>query len=382
MTYSNQSVEKKKMALIGIKESRNDLSLIHPLSEFILDHWKYMKYNTQKKSASNLITFLNYLRVEKIINSLEDIELQHCTIFLNSLIMKGNKSSTVKEVERTLILFLIWLSNKRYINSDDVIDLKRKFENNKVSNSGLLNVIYSEDDYRPIEHTFPLEYVPLFIETAIKYANPIALGIYFQFFGGLRESEVLNLNRSQIARRINKGDFSVNLKTQNFRTDLEEHPSVKKPRLQEVLNINNWSFELFQSHINKYSTKDGTMALFVNRDGKAMSERSYRRYFDIVKKKFIDLLEESSDSDLRMLAISLKHSKWSTHIGRGTYTHMIAEHSTNPIEIAHNRGDSSLDSAIPYFANTSRVYESLRESFQYMHTDYLNDLLKRNGEDE
>lgn len=382
LPYSNQTVEKKKMALIGIKDTRYNLVILHQLSEFIIENWKFLKYNTQKKHSSNVISFLNFLREKDVITSLEDIEVKHCTIFLNTLIMRGNKSSTVKDIQRTLILFLIWLSDKQYIYSDSIKRIKRKYENSEISNSNLLDVIYSNDHASLMEHAFPIEYVPLFIEIALKYANPIALGIYFQFFGGLRESEVLNLNKSQIARRINRGDFSLNLKTQHYRTDLEEYPSVKKPRLQEVLNINNWGFELFQSHINTYSATDGSLALFINRDGKAMSERSYRRYFNIVKSEFISLLESSSDSDMKLLAISLKHSKWSTHIGRGTYTHMIAEHSKNPIEIAHNRGDSNLDSAITYFANTSRIYESLRESFQHMHSDYIVNLIRRDEDNE
>lgn len=382
LPYSNNTVEKKRLALIGLEEMTNEIELIHPLSEFILDNWKLRKFNTQRKHAFNIVKFLNYLRNNNIVDNLKDIEIYHCTSFLNTLVMSGFKDSTVKGMQRTLILFLIWLSDKKFISQDSINTLRIKFENNNLDNSNLLNVVLPGNQSNKIEHTLPLKYIPLFIETAIRHANPIALGIYFQFFGGLRVSEVINLNRTQISRRINKGDFSVKVKTQYFRTDLKEHPSVKKERLQEILNINNMGSDLFQNHINTYFSKDDTLALFVNRDGKALSERSYRRYFDVVKREFIKSLENSSDIDMRMLAVSLKHSKWSTHIGRGTYTHMIAEHSSNPIEIAHSRGDSNLDSAIPYFANTSRIYDSLREAFHYMHTDYMRELLKRTEKDE
>lgn len=382
LPYSDKTVEKKRMALIGIDDQINELTLIHPLSEFILDNWKFHKFNTQRKHAGNLVKFLNYLKEEKLLDNLVDIEVRHCTVYLNSVVSEGNKDDTVKGIQSTLSTFLIWLLDRKFVSNESLKNFKRRYCNNKINNTNIFNVAFSGVNINNNEHTLPLEYIPLFIEVAIKYANPIALGIYFQFFGGLRVSEVVNLNRTQISRRVSKGDFIVNIKSQNYRTDLQEHSSAKKNRLQEVLNINNMGSELFNNHINTYQSSDGTSALFVNRDGKAMSVGSYRRYFETVKKEFISLLEDSTDLDMRMLGISLKHSKWSTHIGRGTFTHMIAEHSNNPIEIAHNRGDSNLDSAIPYFANTNRIYESLRESFNYMHNEYIEKLIKRIDDDE
>lgn len=375
-------MKKKRIAVIGIKDQINELTLIHPLSEFILDNWKFHKFNTQKKHAGNLVKFLNHLKEKKLLDNLENIEVHHCTSYLNSVVRDGNKDNTVKGIQDTLSIFLLWLLDKNFVSNESIKNFKKKYSDNKSSNNNIFNVTFSGVKINNNEHTLPLEYITLFIEVAIKYANPIALGIYFQFFGGLRVSEVVNLNRTQISRRVSKGDFIVNIKSQNYRMDLQEHSSAKKNRLQEVLNINNMGSELFNNHITTYHPSDETFALFVNRDGKAMSLGSYRKYFERVKKEFISLLEDSADLDMRMLGISLKHSKWSTHIGRGTFTHMIAEHSNNPIEIAHNRGDSNLNSAIPYFANTSRVYESLRESFHYMHNEHIEKLIKRIDDDE
>lgn len=43
---------------------------------------------------------------------------------------------------------------------------------------------------------------------------------------------------------------------------------------------------LYRNHIENYPPMDGSDALFVNRDGKAMSGQSYRAYFSKLKRIF------------------------------------------------------------------------------------------------
>ena len=212
-------------------------------------------------------------------------------------------------------------------------------------------------------------------------AKPIALGIYFQIFGGLRVSEVVNLKRTQVAHGMRKGDFILKLQNQNFRVDLKEHPSVKKVRAQQVLQINDWGLSLFSDHIQLYQPMDGSNALFINRDGLPLSGRSYRQYFEKVKKTFIKLLEQKGDSEQKLLAHHLKYIKWSTHIGRGTFTNMVAENVENPYEIAHLRGDSNINSAITYMVSTNRIHKKIEGKFSQMHESYIPKLMDYNLED-
>ncbi|MGR6002512.1 hypothetical protein ACT7C0_06535 [Bacillus cereus] len=108
-----------------------------------------------------------------------------------------------------------------------------------------------------------------------------------------------------------------------------------------------------------------------------MSGRSYRQYFDKCKVKLISTLETSNDIEHRLVAQHLKSIKWSTHIGRGTFTNLIANEAQNPYEIAHLRGDSSLESALSYMVSTPRMHKKIEEKLDNMHEEYIPKLIER-----
>lgn len=372
--------EKKHFAVIGLKNTVRDTHVIHPLSQFITDNWKNKEYNTQRKHSNNTVQFLNYLvqhRKHLRLTSIEELQLSHGTQYLNDLSILGVARETVKDAERTLTRFYHWLANKNIIDSFNQMKFEKRESRFGSYIESPFKPIYPARTIKEIEHTLPIEYLPLLLEVAISVAKPIALGIYFQIFGGLRVSEVINLRRIQVARRMNEGDFILSLQTQNFRTDLKEHSSVKKERSQRVLEINDWGNSLFRDHIKLYKPQDGTNALLVNRDGKAMSQRSYRQYFQKVKESFIRLLEIYGDSEQKLIAKHLKHMKWSTHIGRGTFTNIVAENAENPYEIAHLRGDSSIDSSLTYMVSTERIHKKIEEKFSNMHEEYIPNLISK-----
>lgn len=380
--HSNGDVEKRHLAVIGLKDVELDVHVIHPISQFITDHWKNKQYNTQRKHANNVVQFLNYLvsnRRKLKISSLTELTINHGTEYLNHLSLKGVKRSTVMDAERTLTTFYLWL-----IKIDVIPLIPEKVFEKKETHLGSYFVspfrpLYPSKAPKEIEHTLPINYIPLLLEVAIAVAKPIALGLYFQIFGGLRVSEVVNLKRTQVARRMREGDFILRLQNQNFRTDLREHSSVKKVRTQRVLEINDWGHSLFKDHVNLYKPIDGSNALFVNRDGNALSQRSYRQYFQKVKDYFIATLENHGDSEQKLLAKHLKYMKWSTHIGRGTFTNMIAEDAENPYEIAHLRGDSNINSSLTYMVSTERIHKKIEDKFSNMHEVYIPKLITRDG---
>lgn len=379
--HSNGDIDKKHFAVIGLKNTDLDIHVIHPISQFITDNWKNKQYNTQRKHANNVVKFLNYLvdnRKKLNISTLCDLNIVHGTQYLNDLTLTGVKRSTVKDAERTLTHFYYWL-----VKIDVITNVSKNAFEKKESHLGT----YFESPFKPlyptktnkeIEHTLPISYIPLLLEVAITVAKPIALGLYFQIFGGLRVSEVVNLKRTQVARRMREGDFILKLQNQNFRTDLKEHSSVKKARTQRVLEVNDWGHSLFRDHIKLYKPIDNSNALFINRDGKALSQRSYRQYFQKTKDYFINLLENHGDNEQKLIAKHLKYMKWSTHIGRGTFTNIIAEDAENPYEIAHLRGDSNIDSSLTYMVSTERIHKKIESKFSNMHEDYLPKLISRN----
>ncbi|ARK21855.1 tyrosine-type recombinase/integrase [Sporosarcina ureae] len=378
--HSNGKVEKKHCAVIGLKDMKLDVHVIHPISEFIIDNWRNRQYNTQRKHANNLVQFLNYLienRKKLSLHSLSDIQINTGTEYLNYLALKGVRKSTVKDAERTLTKFYYWLVKIEVLSLATKSSFEEKENHLGTYLESPFHPLYPSKSTKEIEHTLPISYIPLLLEVAISVAKPIALGLYYQLFGGLRISEVLNLKRTQVGRRMKEGDFILKLQNQNFRTDLKEHSSVKKVRTQRVLEINDWGHNLFKDHINLYKPTDGTQALFVNRDGNALSQRSYRQYFQKVKDNFIKLLENNGDTEQKILAKHLKHMKWSTHIGRGTFTNMIAEDAENPYEIAHLRGDSNINSSLIYMVSTDRLHKKIEEKFSNMHETYIPKLITR-----
>ncbi|WP_257008274.1 tyrosine-type recombinase/integrase [Bacillus sp. FJAT-45350] len=379
---NNGEVKKKQLTLIGLKNTNLNVHVIHPLSQFIMHYWGSRKYNTQRKYSNNIVKFLNYLLENQgqfQIESLQDLKIVHGDKYLNSLTVEGVRRDTVRNAERTLVYFYKWLVKEECSIHFDTNKFEKKQGQYGYYYESPFRPIYPEKKPNKVEHAFPPSYIPLFLEVAIAVAKPIALGIYLQFFGGLRISEVINLRRTQVTRSMNKGDFVFKVDNQHFRTDIKDHASVKKVRTQRVFQIEDWGNILLNDHLKIFKPIDQTNALFVNQDGKAMSQRSYRQYFEKAKHKFIELLISHGDSEQKLLGQHLKYMKWSTHIGRGTFTNLLAEYAENPYEISQPRGDSSINSSLTYMNSTERLHKKIEEKFSNLHEHYIPKLIDREG---
>lgn len=380
---SDGKVIKKQFAVIGLKNLHTGTHIIHPVTDFILHNWQARKFNTQKKHALNTVKFLNYLLVNRRsmrIHSLSDLKLADGSKYLNTLTSEGQSRVTVKDSERTLTYFYLWLIGKGVISGMDKSSfVKKETMHGTIYYESPFQVIYPEHQPPKVEHAFPFKYIPLLLEIAILEAMPIALGVYMQLFGGLRVGEVVNLKRTQVKRRIVNGDFLFDVKDQNFRSDLKDSAGssyVKRTRSQRIFQIKDWGESLFNDHIELFKAMDNTNALFVNRDGNAMSGRSYRQYFDKLKRSFIEYLKTYGDSEDKLLAHHLSMMSWSTHIGRGTFTNMLAEIAENPYDIAFPRGDKSLLSSLSYMSRTERLRKKLEQKFNHMHEAYIPKLIE------
>ncbi|MCU5095644.1 MULTISPECIES: tyrosine-type recombinase/integrase [Bacillus cereus group] len=372
--------EKKHISLIALKNIKKDTYVIHHLSNFIIEKWGYKSFNTQKKHATNIVKFLNYLikyYPSLKIKNLAELTISHGSAYLNWLGTNKVSQDTVKDAERTLVHFYTWGINKLIFSKFSLTDFKQeKNEYNTLYYKSPFTVVYPQKKIKEIEHILPFEYIPLFLEIASTHTPRIALGIYLQIFGGLRVSEVVNLKRTQISKSLANKEIILKIENQNFRTDLKEHASVKKTRSQVALDVNGWGTTLIRQHLKLYSSKQ-TNALFLNTNEQPMSGRSYRQYFDKCKIKLISTLETSNEIEHRLVAQHLKSIKWSTHIGRGTFTNLIANEAQNPYEIAHLRGDSSLESALSYMASTPRMHKKIEEKLDNMHEEYIPNLIER-----
>jgi len=110
--HADGTIDKKHIAVIGLKNIDLDTHVIHPISQFITDKWKNKEYNTQRKHANNIVQFLNYIvdyRMKLNISTLSELNIIHGTKYLNDLTLAGVKKSTVIDAERTLTHFYHWL---------------------------------------------------------------------------------------------------------------------------------------------------------------------------------------------------------------------------------------------------------------------------------
>src|SRR5699024_12124658 len=92
-------------------------------------------------------------------------------------------------------------------------------------------------------------------------------------------------------------------------------------------------WEVYFEHMNylhAVKTKN-KQAIFLNKDGNAMSGKVYERRFNKVKRCFLkELLNQGRYEDYTLLS----ESHWSTHIGRGIYSNILFDMNLTPTQIA------------------------------------------------
>ncbi|MGU8835697.1 hypothetical protein ACV3UL_15575 [Clostridium perfringens] len=374
----------ENVVLIMLKNTETNVSIPHPLTEF-LDKWKHYAYSTVERRAKEIVPFLNYILIDNFnlygLSSLRDITFKHGEDFLNE-VSPNVKKETLIRYESTLTEFYYFLAKKNILNDVDIDDFTvfKKLVDGKVKESiasPFDNIIYNRNSRKSnLLHHIPTELIIPFLDTAIRNKPQIALGVYFQMFGGLRSGEVVNLTRESITC---KGAYGINgmvldVKKRDLRPDLpsnEDKGEVKKERFQVVLPVSGITDELFKSHLQHIGYNKETGALFLTNEGLGMTVSNYRRYFNDLKKIFIQKLRDSGNSTLEGYALSLSSKKWSTHIGRGIFSNMVADVADNATQIALARGDDNLDSAITYLSDCSTLTKKVESNLNSMYRDLL-----------
>ena len=252
---SDGRIEVKENILIMIEQTKgkNVRRKVHPVSEFLLQPMKkggLPKVSSLKTKASYIVKFLNYVLIEENdifkINDLYDLMFEHGVEFLNEYGSTGVKKNTVVSCENVLKNFYYFLCRKEILKNVKITDfeLETKEHNNMYYpntyiKSPFYGVDYPSDEVTNLLHFIPQELVIIFIDTAVSYTPEIALGVYFQFFGGLRLGEVVNISKASIRLKGPYGRYGVviNLTDRKFRKELKHANSggaVKKVRKQAV----------------------------------------------------------------------------------------------------------------------------------------------------
>lgn len=373
LTDKDGNTTKKKHAIIILKNLSNGKEAIHPVSDFIMQYWKNREYNTMVSNAYHIAAFLNFVFFESdsVVEDLSELTSQHAVRFLNSLTIKGNQKSTVKKHEKTLVLFFEYLFESNILEIMTAEDLKN------LPNS-LQGVIYKSNALGNKIHDFKAELILPFIEFAYHEKNEIALGVYYQIFGGLRAGEVVNIKKSNIRNVGSYGEFGqvIKIKNTQLRPDLNTTSGkgeVKKDRTQVVFPYKTLLRKLYKEHTDRYSSQSNPDALFVDGNGNPMSGDNYIYHFSRLKEKFINHLLNSTDIRLQTYGQYLKSMKWGTHIGRGIFSNLMAEYTDNVLEIAVARGDSNLSSSLTYIADTERIMNKIQNELELLYTgDFLD----------
>src|SRR5699024_10003942 len=159
--------------------------------------------NSQLLPARVVCRFLNYiiksiaekdkLFMQLSITGLKNLNLYHVSNYISHLTRNGLSRSTIKLSEGVLTIFFVFLSENNYYKDRRTVrslyeksHLQTKYPSSKKSNTTLKLKDFGKNRY---------ELMILFIQVARAVSPDIALGICFQFYGGLRRGEVVNVTK-------------------------------------------------------------------------------------------------------------------------------------------------------------------------------------------
>ena len=342
--------------VIGKQTLDYNLFLISPLSEFFL-FISNNKSTTLISYANVIVPFLNFIDDKNI--NITNISIQDGVDFLNSLdVIPKTKQIYAGKLEK----FFLFLKDRNIID----FSMKENLFTHKYKNT-------QEKSNKNVIHNLKLEYLPLFINTAIDIVPEIALGVYLQCFGGLRNSEVVSIEYSNISFQVTNDaleTMTITLEDKDLRPDIEYSfiSKVKRNRKQDIIPAyGDLLQQLYTNHKIKYKSKT-TDALFIDENGKPMTAAVYANRFEKLKKAFIKTLENSSSIEARSYALYLNSYKWKTHICRGIFSNNVASTTNNIGDIALWRGDSSMTSALTYLHNKEQVGKDVEKIVQTITT--------------
>lgn len=371
----NEDGTVRQMVSIDIVNNEIGISFPTPYNAFLLQY-QNRKVSTVELIANILVRFFNYLfyDMKNPIESIEELTLQHGIDFLSNLNCK-EKEKTQKAEYLTKFYYFCKQHDMVSLENVQFLIKKNSFDKEYMENifNGKYEVINKQSP--DVIHELDLKYLPLFFETIYDVAPDIYLGAFFQFAGGMRVSEIVSVEYCSIrkVKESTKFSLSISLKDKDLRPDLATAfiSKVKRKRTQVILPIFGDALRIaFENHKENYHKK-GIAAVFIDANGNPMTANTYRNKFNKAKRAFIKRLFECEDTTAQTYALYLSSYRWSTHIGRGTYSNIVAQNANNIGEIAIMRGDSSYSSSLPYLNDNKSVEKKVQDTFdQFYKTNF------------
>lgn len=384
-------VYKSRSIGIGIISQSTGNVIPSPLTNFIKKKYRRLGQgiSSQRNSGYAITRFLNYIYRQFLIGDEEyknlgeegisDLTLQHAANYITHLSLKARDNELsgnyVHSQMRYLVNFYYWLVEDNIIHevfetSYYIVEKgknSREIPRNPFLDPKLDIVLIGKDqsvpnllvDFGKRRYTLTEQ----IIKIAQIYEPEIALGICFQFFGGLRRSEVVNLTIQSVDLKGDGTDGFI-LKVRDNQDKLfshmknSSHLQVKRPRDQPLL-VNNLFLTIYQDHITwlealkKQGKINNSYALFVSKHtGMPISGKQYHTKFMKVKKILLKQISEQQDVDTYTL---LTESNWSTHIGRGVFTNFCLDLGMNETQVAIARGDRNINSVLAYVEEKTAI---------------------------
>lgn len=382
--YNNKTFIKEAIG-IGLLDHKTGMVLPSPLTHFIKSVYqrKNGSLSTQRNPAYEVVKFLNFIN-EQIRNNNNDfgelkvdglcgLKLEHGSYYISYLASKAINGdmdgSYVFRMEKYLIEFYRWL------NKQEILIKPVQFEEDDSSPFDDIELGTIYPNKRKLQPNKLVDFGGNRLELAIKFlriaeyvAPEIVLGIAFQFFGGLRAGEVVNLTKKSLEYpKFNSEENGANkfiLKIRDNQKHLFSHRStkiheqVKRPRNQSLL-VHPLLSSMYMKHklrLNRLMNESkihNSQALFLSEStGNAISGKSYHEKFMKVKVAFLlQLSKEERINDLEYLT----QKRWSTHIGRGVFTNFLLDIGATITQVAIARGDNSITSVLKYVEETNAI---------------------------
>lgn len=408
-----ENTYKEECIGIAIHDPWKNIDYPSPITNFIKS--KYRRKNTSLSSQSNpaycVCRFLNYCRdkvnngdyefKELLQNGLFGLKRKHASIYISDLSRRSRagelKPQYVRSIIRYLNIFYEWLNEEQILNDKVNFTYKVKSINNGSTNEGKL-IIQDIFDNGELGTVYPpkrnkkvyklvdfganrYKLVDEFLNIAEQIAPEIYLGCCFQFFGGLRRGEVVNLTRSSLIKFEDGYILDVIDNRHILFPDKKNTSSeqVKVAREQSLFWNKHISFALEkQFELLNIMKKKGKLpiseALLINprMGGYPLTGKVYWDKFNLVKNELLaKLSKEGKSKEFNFLS----SKPWSTHIARGVFTNFCLDMGMSISETAIARGDSDLSSVMAYVESLN-AYESMNVAMNNIRKAYDESLGK------
>lgn len=342
-------------------------------NKFTYNLYKKSPISIPKNINTTICQFLNFVREKSILGDddefvklrktkINGLTFYHLKEFLTYCIdICDNSYSTIKQKEKRLFDFY------KLLHSSDLITVKwtyhigtDKHGNRKRVYQNPLDLVEYHIDYPSKNKSYDKivdlsdEDIDLLLETCENYVEDILFAIALCMFGGLRKGEVVNLTVNDLRLFDDENVMGVNIqyRPELFEDRLLSDSGVKRKRIQCVFNDNGQLYYYYRKHM-KYREKilkqnnTKSEALFIDKNGKALTGSNYIHRFARLKKIFLE--KKQTDGYTEFLRLS--DNKWGSHICRGIFTNLCIRRGY-ALSIEHLmalRGDTSTTSSIPYW---------------------------------